>query len=158
MRRAITLAALVLAAAAAPAFGQARGGAAAGVRAAIEASNKRFVEAFNRGDAAAVARSYSADARALPPNAAMVEGRQAIQSLWQGAVASGMKLVSLETLSVETRGDLAFEVGRYTATVPGAGGQSVTEAGKFVVVWEKERGVWKMAADIWNSDAPAPGR
>ena len=71
MRRIILLAALV--AATAPlAHGQnARGGREVrGARAAIEAANRKFVEAFNRGDAAAVAALYVDDAKLLPPNSA----------------------------------------------------------------------------------------
>lgn len=148
----ILLPALLALAAVSPALGQARGASPAAVRRAIEANNKKFVEAFNRGDAAAIAAMYARDARALPPNGDMAEGRQEIQALWRSAIVAGMKLVSLETVAVESRGDLAFEVGKYTMTLPN--GQ--TDVGKYVVVWEKEGGVWRLAADIWNSNKPAP--
>ena len=28
--------------------------------------------------------------------------------------------------------------------------------GKYVVVWKRQRGAWKIAVDTWNTDAPAP--
>src|SRR5688572_33198362 len=65
-------------------------------RTAIQANVKQFVEAFNKGDAAAVANMYTMDARVLPPNGEMVEGRANIQKFWQGAMSAGMKMVSLE--------------------------------------------------------------
>ncbi len=78
MRRTfLLLAAVVLSASSA--LGQAKEGKGSEVRAAIEAANKQFIEAFNKGDAAAVAAMYSADARLLPPNSPMGEGRQAVQ-------------------------------------------------------------------------------
>ena len=40
----------------------------AAVRTAIEAGNKKFAEAAAKGDAAAVANLYTAEAEALPPN------------------------------------------------------------------------------------------
>ena len=51
-------------------------------RAAIEAAVKAFMEAINRGDAAEAALIYRADARVLPPNIEMLQGRQAAQEFW----------------------------------------------------------------------------
>lgn len=140
------------------ALSQSKDGKGGDVRAAIEATNKQFITTLNGGDAAAVAAMYSADARLLPPNSPMGEGRQAIQQFWQGAIGAGAKMASLETLHVESQGNLAFEVGRYTLTMPKSGGGTTTDTGKYVVVWEREGGKWKIATDIWNSDAPASGR
>ena len=121
-------------------------------RTVIEANTKQFIEAFNKGDAAAVANMYVVEARVLPPNAAMVSGRANIQTFWQGAISAGLKMVSLETEHVETQGNIAVEVGRYTSTIPGAGGVTTTDKGKYVVVWKREGKSWKLAVDIFNSD------
>jgi uncharacterized protein (TIGR02246 family) len=125
------------------------------VRRAIETNTKQFVEAFNKGDAAAVANMYTIDARLLPPNSAMVEGRANIQNFWQGAITAGLKMVSLDPMTVEAQGNIAVEVGRYTATAPAAGGATTTDKGKYVVVWKRQGGNWKLAVDIFNSDMPA---
>ena len=122
-------------------------------RTAIEANTKKFTEAFNKGDAAAVANMYTTDARMLPPNSEIVEGRLNIQKFWQDAITAGMKLVTLETLHVETQGNIAVEIGRYTTTVP-AGGITITDNGKYVVVWKREGGSWKLAVDIFNTSVP----
>jgi ketosteroid isomerase-like protein len=51
---------------------------------------------------------------------------------------------------VAASGDLAITSGTYTATVAGA-----TDKGKYVTVWKKQAdGSWKVAEDIFNSDAP----
>ena len=124
------------------------------VRTTIEANTKQFIEAFNKGDAAAVAKMYTVDARVLPPNAEMVTGRAGIQTFWQGAITAGLKMVSLETEHVQTQGNLAIEVGRYTTTIPGAGGVTTTDKGKYVVVWKREGRSWRLAVDIFNSNLP----
>lgn len=124
-------------------------------RVAIEVNSKQFIEAFNKGDAAAVANMYAIDARVLPSNSEIIEGRANIQKFWQGAMSLGLKLVSLETTHVETQGNIAVEVGRYTLTVPGAGGVTTTDKGKYVVVWKRERRSWKLAVDIYNTSMPA---
>jgi ketosteroid isomerase-like protein len=48
------------------------------LREKIDAANKGFVEAFNRGDLAAAMGVYTEDATILPPNAEMMKGREAI--------------------------------------------------------------------------------
>jgi len=157
MRRIILLAALV-AATASLAHGQNARGVrrGRGARAAIEAANRKFIEAFNRGDAAAVAALYVDDAKLLPPNSQMLEGRRNVQTFWQGVINAGVKADNLETLQVEAGGDIAAEVGRYALTARPAGGQAATDNGKYVVVWKRQRGAWKIAVDTWNTDAPAP--
>ncbi|MFN2493684.1 MAG: SgcJ/EcaC family oxidoreductase [Pyrinomonadaceae bacterium] len=125
------------------------------VRRAIEVNNKHFTEAFNKGDAAAVANMYAIDARVLPPNGEIVEGRANIQKFWQGAMSSGLKMVSLERTHLEAHGNMAVEIGRYILTVPGAGGTTTTDKGKYVVVWKREGRSWKLAVDIFNTSMPA---
>jgi len=125
------------------------------VRGAIAAANQEFVAAFTRGDAAGIATLYTKDGQALPPNNEFVAGKQAIQAFWQGAMNMGIKAAKLETVEVEDRGDIAYEVGKYT--LQGDGGQEI-DTGKYVVVWKQEAGQWKLHRDIWNSSRPAAGQ
>ena len=149
--KAILLAALFLTLSASFALSQNNGG----VRKLIEANNERFIAAFNRGDAAAVGGMYTSDARLFPPNSQRIDGRQGIQSFWQGLINVGAKVVRLETVHVESRGDIAYEVGNYTLTIPQANKQAITDEGKYVVVWKRQGRSWRLAADIWNSSLPA---
>jgi ketosteroid isomerase-like protein len=64
----------------------------------IRDGTKRYVEAFNRGDAATVADFYTEDAKVLPNNMEMVSGKQAIQQLWKTAMEMGVRKMNLETL------------------------------------------------------------
>ncbi len=149
----LLLTAILMMSLASLAFGQAQ---SAGVRKAIEANTKAFVEAFNKGDAAAVAGMYTKDAKLLPPNSEMMEGTQNIQAYWQGAISAGGKLDALETVEVEARGDMAAELGKYTLTMPQAGGGTITDQGKYLVVWKRQGRTWKLARDIWNTSKPLP--
>ena len=128
--------------------------ASASARKAIEANLKAFVDAFNKGDAATVAAIYATDARLLPPNAAMVEGRANIQSFWGGAIGAGVKLVSLTAIDVNVSGNHAIETGNYVSTVSATGGGTTTDEGKYVVVWRREGRDWRIIRDIWNSNKP----
>jgi len=125
------------------------------IRSEIVAGNTRFMEAFGRGDAAGVAALYTAGGQLLPPDSAVVAGRDAIQALWKGAMGLGLTGVTLETLEVEGHGETAIEVGRYTLRA--AGGQ-VADVGKYVVIWKREGGAWRLHRDIWNASQPAPAK
>ena len=121
-------------------------------KAAIEAANAKFSADFAKGDAAAIAAHYSATAQAFPPNGDIAKGREAIQKVWKGAMDGGVKAVKLVTLEVEAHGDFAHEVGTYALT--GEGGKPL-DNGKYVVVWKREGGQWKIHRDIWNTSMPA---
>jgi uncharacterized protein (TIGR02246 family) len=120
-------------------------------RAAIEAANKQFIAAVAKGDAAALAGMYTTAAIAFPPNGEPAKGRAAIQKLWQGVVASGIKGATLTTSEVETHGDTAHEVGNYEMKVEGG---KVVDRGKYIVIWKREQGQWKLHRDIWNTSMP----
>ena len=116
----------------------------------IEATNKKWVAAFNQGDSSAVAALYTDDATLLPPGADIVRGHDAVLAFLKGAVASGMKLTALNTVSIERHGSVAREIGRFSGEVMGADKKASPIEGKYVVVWKDVKGVWKLDTDIWN--------
>jgi ketosteroid isomerase-like protein len=59
----------------------------------------------------------------------------------------------LEPLRVEVAGDMAYEVGRCKALVPGATGKRREERGKYLWVCARQsNGEWKLTVDCWSSD------
>jgi len=128
-------------------------GTAAEPRDAITAANKTFMAAFKRADAAGMAALYTENGQLLPPGSDFVEGRPAIQAVWQGLMDMGIKAVNLETIEVEGHANTAIEVGKYT--IAGEGGK-VIDNGKYVVIWKRQRGQWRLHRDIWNTSVPAP--
>jgi ketosteroid isomerase-like protein len=122
-------------------------------RAAIDAANAKFSADFAKGDDNAVAAHYTAGGWAFPPNGEIAKGREAIAKVWKGAMDAGVKQVKLATVEVEAHGDAAHEVGTYV--LMGEGGKQL-DNGKYVVVWKKDGGQWKIHRDIWNTSMPAP--
>ena len=129
--------------------------AAASARADIEAVNSKFMALVAKGDAAGLAGLYATDGQVLPPNSDIVSGAPNIQKMWQGVMDSGIKGAKFTTLDVTERGDLASETGKYDLT--GADGK-VLDSGKYVVVWKREGGRWKIHRDIFNTSLPAPAK
>jgi len=116
----------------------------------IQMLNDRFAEAFNKGDAAALAAMYTDDAFVLPAGAPMVRGRDAIQSFWKGGAEQleGMQLTTLDVLPLGN--DAAREIGTFILKTKG---QSPKELkGKYVVIWQRVGTSWRVATDIWNAN------
>ena len=122
-------------------------------KAAIAAANKKFVAAFNKKDSAGVAATYSPDAHAFPPNAALIKGRAEIQKMWQGAIDSGIASLALVTTEVESGGNIAYESGTYEMKLKDG---KAADKGKYCVVWKKVNNQWMLHRDIWSTDMPAP--
>jgi uncharacterized protein (TIGR02246 family) len=124
-------------------------------RAAIEAANAKFSDAFARGDTKALAAMYTSDAIAFPPGSEMVRGNEAIGAFWKATRDGGVQKAVLTTIDVGRSGDVAYEVGKVSLTIQPAGKESTTAAAKYVVVWKRQAdGSWKLHRDIWN-DLPA---
>ncbi len=120
--------------------------------AAIKAANKVLSATFASGDMKAVAALYTSDARLLPANAPAHTGKAAIARFWTGAYGMGIQKIALRTVEVESHGTTANEYGTYTLKT--ASGKAL-DNGKYVVVWKKQRGKWKLHWDIFNSNNAA---
>jgi len=119
-------------------------------RAAIAGNVQRFVEAFNRGDAAAIAALYTDDALVRLQGAPETSGRAQIIAFWQHGVGPGKQL-KLDTTELSVGGNFAYEVGH--ATVTAADG-SVEADQKYLVVWKKDTGGWRLHRDFANGPPP----
>jgi uncharacterized protein (TIGR02246 family) len=128
--------------------------AAQQIREAIESADEVFMETSRKGDAAGLAALYTEEGQLMPPNAGFQTGGQAIQAFWQAVLDAGIKEARLEIREVEAHGDTAIEVGEYT--LHGEGGAEL-DAGKYIVIWKRKDGRWKLHRDIFNSSLPAPG-
>lgn len=118
----------------------------------IEVREKQWLDAFNSGDAAGVAAIYAQNARVMPPNADLLEGRGTIQGFFKEFIQTGAKL-SFELLTVHESQSVCAAVGRYTMDIPGA----PQDHGKYIEVWTLQgNGSWEIADDIFNSSVPAP--
>lgn len=119
-------------------------------KATIDKLNDAWMAAFNKGDAATVAAMYADDAYVLPAGGEMVKGRAAIEAFWRQA-AQQLGNAKLTSVDVQPLGpDAAREVGNVTLETKTQPAQQIV--GKYVVVWRKIAGDWKLATDIWNSN------
>jgi len=127
--------------------------------AAIRSADADCLKAWAAKDVDRGLSCYSDDASVLPSNAPIATGKEAIRALWSQLFETPGFALSwdISELEVSRAGDLAYGHGTYELMVNDAAGNPVTERGTWVGVWKKQAdGQWKLVADIWNSDLPAP--
>ena len=106
---------------------------------------------------------YSDDAIVFPPNATSAETKETIRNGWKEMLTSPGFVISWQPTRVEVgkSGEMAWVSGTYELTMNDASGKPINDRGKYLEVWEKQSdGIWKCAADMWNSNlaAAAPAR
>ena len=124
------------------------------IQLAMATTNEIFNrEVFGKRNLAAFDDIYTANARILPPGAAMISGREAIKAFWGSAIVA-LKATSavLSSVDVMQAGDDIVEIGKAVLTVEPEGTPVYLEA-KYVVYWRQEDGRWKWHVDIWNFNA-----
>ena len=124
---------------------------------AIRSANARWLELISKKDAAGIGQLYAEDGAALPPYFKAVVGRAAISQWWASQMKTPGFTMAFGTdqLVFSTPGDMALDRGWYRVSAQGPDGV-INDTGKYVVVWRKIDGEWKVAADIFNTDLPAP--
>lgn len=126
--------------------------------AAINAVRDREMAFVAAGNMDSLAAIYAPDVAMMPPNEPAVNGLDAVRT-WAGAMFTQMTMSGSYTSSqVTVSGD--WGVDRYTAVLtatPKAGGAATEEHIKGVHIMHRGAdGSWRIAQDVWNSDAPPP--
>lgn len=118
----------------------------------IAAHSARWVEAFNDGDLETLAGFYSADASVMAPNMPPTSGHTGVEAVFSGMIQAGMG-GELETVEILSVGDLGHHVGGYSLYVE----DEMVDEGKFIEIWQRIDGEWKIRFDMFSSNLPLPG-
>lgn len=106
-----------------------------------------YIEAYHR---------YSAeDVLLLPPSGQPRSGRERIYQEDSDVGLMGQLEGFTEDGSVSASGDLGWTWGRWIFTIENEEGEPTVLYGKYVNVWEKIDGEWKLVSNIWNEN-PKP--
>jgi uncharacterized protein (TIGR02246 family) len=121
---------------------------------------KKFDEAFNNGDAAAVAALYTEDAVQVTPQGP-VFGREAIEKLFTGMFQQGHFSNHLNKDDqgsphmIGTAGDEVWRTGEWSFTVQGKSGDPIKLKGYWSAINVREGEAWKIKMLTFNV-TPAP--
>jgi ketosteroid isomerase-like protein len=126
--------------------------------AAVRRLTQEWVLACNTRQLDELMELYSADALVLRSNLPPIRGAIAVREFFFSSLEAGLGEVAVEPMRVEVLGDLAHEVGRYSALVPGTAGKRREERGKYLWVFAKQSsGDWKLVSECWSSDLTLSG-
>src|SRR5580704_641970 len=112
-----------------------------------------FVTSFNTGNHDQAAALFAQDGAFMAPHNDPAYGPKAVERLLRQFSESGYQDLRLETVRVETSGDLAMEIGRYTVAIRQPDGTIQADRGKYVKAWRR-LGAWLIVADCWSSNLP----
>ena len=120
---------------------------------------KKFDEAFNNGDAAAVAALYTEDAVQVTPQGP-VFGREAIEKLFTGMFQQGHfsnhlnKADQYSPHMIGTSGDEVWRTGEWSFTVQGKSGDPINLKGFWSAINVREGDTWKTRMLTYNVTPP----
>jgi uncharacterized protein (TIGR02246 family) len=120
------------------------------LRSTVEAGNTAFNQAFNKGDAAAVTKLYTSDAKLLPPADKIVSGDKEILAFWRSLIDAGITDHKIETVQVEEAGNTAIVAGKWQAMGKNSQGKAATFKGSVMKVLERQGDTWKTSLHTWN--------
>jgi uncharacterized protein (TIGR02246 family) len=121
--------------------------------AAVRRLTQEWILACNTRQLEELTELYAADALVLRSNLPPIRGAAAVREFFFASLEAGLGEVALDPMRVEVSGDLAHEVGRYSALVPGTVGKRREERGKYLWVFSRQAsGDWKLIAECWCSD------
>ncbi len=106
-----------------------------------------FVEAYYR--------YLAEEATVMPPGQNPLSGREDIYATWTEEAGDDLLEWEPQDGSVSQSGDLGWTWGNWVFTTTDEEGQSQRSYGKYVFIWKRVAGDWKIVANIWN-DSPEP--
>ncbi len=122
-------------------------------KAAIRAVSIAWKNAYNAGDAAAVAALYAADAVLNAPGERPLLGNSSISEYFAKKVAefsaAGLTVADAPMGDVGASGDLGFQWETYQVTDKSG---AVVDAGKLLTLFGRRNGKWMIIGDTWNSN------
>jgi uncharacterized protein (TIGR02246 family) len=125
---------------------------------AIRAADQEWLKVFADKDLEKSVAFCAEDGSVLAPGAPVATGRDAIGKLFAGFFALPSLKISWHPVKAEVAksGELGYTSGVYQMTYNDPAGKPVSDTGKYVTVWKKQRdGGWKVLLDIFNSDLPS---
>jgi len=127
-------------------------------RASLKAVEAQWSNAADNADS--FVSFFAPDGALLPPNEPAVSGAENLHAWATRMMGMPGFSVSWQTnvADVSKSGDLGYTSGTYKLSMQGPDGEPISDHGKYLTVWRKDKtGAWKAVFDTFNSDvAMAP--
>ena len=118
----------------------------------INAANSAFENYVSKGDSIGLATNvYTMDAKFMSPNNTSAEGRAAITTAVAGIFNAGITGIKLTSREIWGDEQSITEEGTFELNTKDG---TIVDKGKYLVLWKKEDGKWKLHRDMFNSNMP----
>src|SRR5215510_845082 len=112
--------------------------------------------AFNAKDSGKAAALYSTTGVVMPPNRALMRGRQFVQQYYADRFGEGASDLEITAVDISGQGTLAYASGDYRLNLTPKEGAAKRDRGKFLWVFQKQNGQWLIEYVIFSSDFSSP--
>ena len=119
----------------------------------IDALNAQWVAAFKAKDYATIESLMAPGSLLLAPGNPPIQGAENVVETWKswGELSNVTITFGAQRIEAAASGELAYDYGAYNFGFDTDNGP-FAEKGKYIVVWKKIDGAWKIAADIFNNN------
>ena len=124
------------------------------VESQLREQSQDFAMAFNTANYDHAARMFAGDGVLMAPMHEAAYGQKSVERLLRELGESGYSDLRLETMRVDHSGDMAMELGKFSAILHRSDGTLAQERGKYVKVWRR-LGAWLIVADCWSGTSLA---
>ncbi len=126
----------------------------ADMKAKFNELNKKFSKMMLDNDLEGMLSYYSENPISMPSYQPMLRSLDAMRESHKQQHEMGMKITAFEITATDVivEGNIAVEIGTYTISMEMAEMGAMDDHGKYMNVWEKQGGDWKLRADMWNTD------
>jgi ketosteroid isomerase-like protein len=104
-----------------------------------------------------ILKFYAPDAAFLQPTGERITGPAALRTLFQTIMATFNSDLTLNSKSLETSGDLAYDSGDFEETLTNiASGAKISSKGSYVIIYKRQsNGSWQIVQHVWTGIPPA---
>ena len=125
------------------------------VRQAVEAFITKYLDAYNKKDAAGVAALYTEDGFLVPPGP-ITTGKQNIEKAWRAVFDAGRTGLRYDIQQVQAEGNIVWSVGQFTVMAPDESGVLQERQGNFANIYQWEGDGLKFRVHAFNFLPPRP--
>jgi ketosteroid isomerase-like protein len=114
--------------------------------------NAAWADWLSNRDFTALSSCYTKSAAFFPPNAEPVRGSENIGAAFRDIMET-VKSIERRTMEIEVEGNLGWEIGTYVLSQEDG---TVSDQGKYMVIWKRGAKGWLIHRSIFNSSIPVP--
>ena len=119
-------------------------------------AHHQFIEAVKAGDIPTIVSLYTDSAVLMPPNDMSLWGSKELEE-WHQEYFADFSIVTFAEIEREVTmmGEYAVERWAYMVAIqPLHGGERIRDDGRFLAVWKRDGGRWRMSQAMFNSMRP----